>query len=109
MSQGLQDMLRNYSTRQILGDKVHVKGRKDGEVVLNGYFKIYATIETNYSRISIDWPENGVLPAEYQEHYGAFENKYPVDFEYFEDDDIIHLSGKYGVSEYKVVIQLPEK
>lgn len=109
MSNELQRMLKNYSSRQILGEEVLVKGQKNGEIVFNGHYKIIATIETNYSRIYIEWPEDGVLPAEYQEHYGAFNNKYPVDIKYFKDNDTIHLAGDYRGSLYLVDIQLPEK
>lgn len=109
MENNLREMLFNYHNERILGDKVHVKGRKDGNVVFNDYYQIFATIESNYSRLTIDWPKNGVLPGEYQEHYTANSNRYPVEIEYFEKDDIVHLSGEYQGESYKVVIQLPEK
>jgi hypothetical protein len=109
MSKSLREILLNYDGNWILGDKVHVKGRKNGKVVFNGYYKINGTIETNYSRLSIDWPEIGVLPVEYQDHYGSSSNKYPVEIEYFEEEDIVHLSGKYQGDPYKIVVQLPEK
>lgn len=65
MSNNLRELLLNYDNERILGDKVHVNGRKNGKVVFNGYYQIFGTIETNYSRLTISWPEDGVLPGEY--------------------------------------------
>ncbi|CAH2462779.1 MULTISPECIES: hypothetical protein [Bacillus cereus group] len=108
MSKNLREILLHYRNQQLLGDKVHVIARKNGEVVFNGYYKINCTIETNYSRLTIDWPKDYVVPAEYRDYYGM-SSMYPVDIEYFEKDDIVHLSGKYLEDSYKVVVQLPEK
>jgi len=109
MLNSLREVVINYGNDPLLGDKVHVIARKGGKVVFNDYFKIYASIETNYSRLYIDWPQAGVLPMEYQDHYGSSMNKYPVNIEYFEEEDIVHLSGKYIGASYKIVVQLPEK
>lgn len=111
MSKNLREILLNYRDQRILGDKVHVRGRKNGKVVFDGYYKIYGTIDTNFSSLTIDWPEDGILPRQYQDYYG-FPNRFPVKFEYFEEDDIVHLSGIYkndNDAPYKVVVQLPEK
>lgn len=109
MLNSLRTVVVNCRNNPLAGDKVHVKARKNGDVVFNGYYQIYATVETNYSRLYIDWPEDGVVPAEYQDHYGSSENKFPVEIEYFEEEDIIHLSGKYHGESYTIVVQLPEK
>ncbi|NLY46753.1 MAG: hypothetical protein GX053_12330 [Tissierella sp.] len=109
MSKGLREILLNYSEGRILGEKAHVKGKKNGQVVFNDYYQIYATIEANYSRLTINWPEDGVLPAEYQEHYPKNSNRYPVDIKYFEEEDIVHLAGNYFGDSYLIVVQLPEK
>ncbi|MGE7121788.1 hypothetical protein ACQKIC_16350 [Peribacillus sp. NPDC046944] len=109
MSKNLREILLNYRHRNILGVEVHVMGEKKGKVVFDGNYKIYSTIETNYSRLTIDWPITGVLPGEYQEHYTEGSNKYPVDIKYFEEEDKVHLSGKYSGDSYKIVVHLPEK
>jgi hypothetical protein len=109
MSKNLREILLNYRSERILGDEVHVNGEKNGKVVFDGYCKIYGTIETNYSRLSINWPEDGVLPGEYQEHYPKNSNRYPVDIKYFEEVDVVYLCGEYFGAPYKIVIKLPEK
>jgi len=109
MSNSLKWVVINYQNDPLVGDKVHVTARKNGNVVFNDYYQIYASVETNYSRLFINWPQDGVVPAEYQDHYGSPRNKFPVEIEYFEEEDIIHLSGKYHGDSYKIVVQLPEK
>lgn len=108
MSKNLREILLHYRNQQILGETVHVIAIKNGEEVFNGYYKIIGTIETNYSRLAIDWPGNRVVPGEYRDYYGM-SSMYPVDIEYFEEDDLVHLSGKYGEDPYKIIVHLPEK
>lgn len=109
MSISLREILINYRTEPLSGDKVHITARKRGKIVFNGYYQIYGSIETNYSRLTVIWPEDGVVPAEYRDYYGLSNNMYPVDIEYFVEDDIVHFSGDYFGSPYRIVIQLPEK
>ncbi|WP_342550964.1 hypothetical protein MKX57_09445 [Lysinibacillus sp. FSL M8-0216] len=109
MEDSLMDVLQNYNEQRISGDIVHIEGIKNGKVVFEGNYQIYGSIETNYSRLFIYWPKDGVLPAEYQDHYGIGYNRYPVDFEYFEQEDKLYLSGKYHDEPYEIVIQLPIK
>lgn len=107
MSESLRHVIINYRNEPLSGDKVHVVGRKNGKIVFDGYYQIYGSIETNYSRLAILWPEDGILPAEYQDHYGS--SRYPVEIKYFEEEDKVHLSGKYFNKPYEVVVQLPPK
>lgn len=109
MLDSLRWVVMNYRKDPLIGDKVHVKARKNGVVVFNDYYQIYASVETNYSRLFVDWPQDGVVPAEYRDHYGSTKNKFPVEIEYFEEEDILHLSGDFHGEPYKIVIQLPEK
>lgn len=104
----LRDVVKHYQNAPLLGDKVHIKAEKNGKVVFNDWYKIYASIELNHSSLYINWAQTGVLPVEYQDHYGSNTN-YPVDIKYFEAEDIVHLSGKYLDELYKIVINLPEK
>ncbi len=108
MSKNLREILLHYRNQWILGEEVHVIARKNGEVVFDGDYIINSTIETNYSRLTIDWPKDYVVPGEYRDYYGM-SSMYPVDIEYFEEDDLVHLSGKYGEDPYKIIVHLPEK
>lgn len=105
--EGMREVLLNYSGR-LIGDILHVKGSKEGKEEFNGEYKVYATIETNYTKITIDWPQEGILPTEYLDTYG-FNNKYPVDVEYIEEDDILKLSGEYFEAPYIVTLKLPRR
>lgn len=108
MKNDLQKMICNYKHEQIINEKLHIVARIDGKALFNGYYSVIATIETNYSRIAIDWPEIGKIPGEFQERYRT-ESIYPVKFDYFDEEDIIHLSGDYYGKKYLVKIQLPPK
>ncbi|MEK4459656.1 hypothetical protein [Paenibacillus sp. FSL R10-2748] len=113
MSQGfkndLHQAIMSYRGDPLSGDKVHVIARVNGTVKINDYVKVFASIETNYNRIAFIWGEDGIVPAEYQEHYPNELNRYPVLFTYFKDKDILHLEGKYFGENYKLVVQLPPK
>lgn len=109
MSDSLRDIVINYRADSLLGDEVHVVGKKNGKVVFDGIYKVYASVETNYSKIAVMWPSDGILPGEFQDHYGSTANRYPVEIEYEEDEDTLALSGKYQGEPYEVFIKLPEK
>ncbi|PGA51085.1 hypothetical protein COL86_27870 [Bacillus toyonensis] len=108
MSKNLREILLYYRNEALLGNEVHVIAIKNGEEVFNGFYKIYGFIETNFSKLSIMWPEDSVVPGEYRDYYGM-SSMYPVDIEYFEEDDLVHLSGKYRENPYKIIVHLPEK
>ncbi|OPH47601.1 hypothetical protein BC351_10440 [Paenibacillus ferrarius] len=105
----LRQVVINYRDEPLSGDKVHVIARVNGKETINNYYQVYASVETNYSRIYFVWDEDGVIPAEFQEHYPNSSNRYPVSFSYFENEDILHLEGNYFGKSYKLVVQLPPK
>lgn len=105
----LRRVVINYKDEPLAGDKVHVIARVGGKEEINDYIQLYASVETNYSRICFIWKNDGVVPAEYQEHYPNSDNMFPVIFTYFEDDDVLHMEGSYFGKSYKLVVQLPPK
>lgn len=105
----LRRVIINYRDEALSGDKVHVIARVDGKEIINNYMRVFASVESNYSRIYIEWETDRIVSAEYQEHYPNSSNKYPVIFTYFKDDDMLHMEGKYDNKSDKIVVQLPPK
>ncbi|GEM01356.1 hypothetical protein SAMN05421839_10969 [Halolactibacillus halophilus] len=106
MTKTLQEVLMEYpNQQQFLNRKVHVKGTKNGEIVFNDYCQVTGTIEPNYSRLTITWPFDNILPVNYRDYYSP---KKLVEFKYFEKEDKVQMSGDYNGS-YIVEVQLPSR
>ncbi|OAB40983.1 hypothetical protein PMSD_00380 [Paenibacillus macquariensis subsp. defensor] len=99
----LHEVIMNYRAEPIINEELFITARKKGKLVHYGDFKVIMTVETNYSRIMIDWPE-GKLPLEYRDD-GFFQ----VYFTYNEEEDILEINGEFRGEVFDIIVKLPTK
>lgn len=92
----------NYRSNPIINEVLTCKG-KTNEIIEDGRYKVTLHIDTNYTLLTIDWPNGSLLPNYLRSNW-KFNANYNEAF-----DHLMVAGTKPDGTPYEIFIQLPPK